>query len=142
MSHPIYEKYRSLHPVNEEAVTNAILQQMVNAPQRELGDFYAQDPKLGQFYLVRDSDHPGKVLEYVPDAQRDTSVTTLYLDHPCLATRQALLDARKEIIEAIERTCLAMPGTMTVGDQGRGKEFHLFELGTAQLLDVLYHFSK
>ena len=140
--HPIYEKYRAVTPLNDEQVTNAILGQMVKAPKADLADFYARDPRVGQFYLVRDSDHKGKVLEYVPDMIADTSVTTLYAEHPIFATRQALIDARKEIIEAIERTLLAMPGTPTVRDEGRGKEFHLFELGTAQLLDVLNHFTK
>lgn len=142
MAHPIYEKYRNVKPISDDNITNIILQQMVSAPKSELADFYARDPHAGQFYLVRDSDHAGKVLEYVPDMIADTSVTTLYIDEPIFATRQALIDARKEIIEAIERTCLAMPGTMTVRDTPRGKDFHLFELGTAQLLDVLFHFSK
>lgn len=138
---PNAEKYEGIVVLNDDTVTNAILKQMVDAPQSELSDFYAQDARTGQFYLVRDSDYPGKVLEYVPDAKRDTSVTTLYVEHPFFATRQALLNARKDLIESIERRALAMPGTMTILDEGRQKHCHLFELGTAQLFDIYKQLS-
>lgn len=142
MSHPIFEKYRSLAPVNDEQATNALLQVLVNVPRDRLADYYGASAKCGRFYLLRHDSQPGRVLEYVPDLQQDTSVTTLYAEHPIFESRQRLIDAREEIIAAIEQLLLAVPGTTTVLDEGRGKQFHLFELGTAQLLDVLNHFAN
>lgn len=139
--HPIFEKYRSLQPLNNDVATTALLTVLVETPRERLADFYGASTHGGRFYLLRHDSQPGKVLEYVPDLQQDTSVTTLYDEHPIFESRQKLIEAREEIIQAIDELLLAVPGTVTVRDVARNKEFHLFELGTAQLLDVLNHFA-
>lgn len=142
MTHPVLEKYRSLTPLNDEAATNALLLTLVGIPHGRLHDFFGASAHGGRFYLLRHESQPGKVLEYVPDAISDSSVTTLYQEHPVFESRQRLVDAREEIISAIDVLLMSVPGTATVLDEGRGKQFPLAELGTAQLYDVLQHFYK
>jgi hypothetical protein len=141
MTHPVFEKYRSLAPLNDEAVTNALLTILVKTPRERLSALYGASAMGGRFYMIRHESQPGKVLEYVPDVAQDSSVSTLYAEHPIFERRQRLIDAREEIVSAIDHLLLAIPGTTTVLDEGRGKQVHLLELGTAQLLDVLNHFA-
>lgn len=141
MSHPILHKYRTLRPVNDEAKVNLLLEIMVQTSPSVREGMYAHSAEAGRFYLFRHDSAPGKVLEYVPDYENDTSVTTLCEEHPIFESRQALLDAREEIIRAIDQLLMAVPNTATVLDSGRGRQFRLPELGTAQLIDVLQHFS-
>lgn len=141
MSHPILEKYRDLCPVNDEKTVNALLGLMVELPSSRWSDLFAQSRAGGRLYMFRHESHPNRAVEYVPDNAQDTSVSTLYAEHPIFESRQKLLDAREEIIGAIDHLLMAIPNTATVRDDGRGREFTLPELGTAQLLDVLKHFS-
>lgn len=141
MSHPILEKYRDLRGVNDENAVNAMLGLLVSYRLERQAEFFAQSRNGGRFYLFRNDAFPGKVIEYVPDYDQETSVTTLYGEHSIFESRQKLLNAREEIIGAIDHLLLAVPNTTTVMDTGRGKEFKLPELGTAQLLDVLNHFA-
>lgn len=138
----ILEKYRSLTPVNDENLVNAMLTALVECSPERQREFFALSRNGGRFYLFRHSAFPGRVIEYVPDYDQDTSVTTLYEEHPIFESRKALIDAREEIIGEIDRTLLAIPNTTTVRDEGREKDFKLPELGTAQLLDVLGYFTK
>ena len=142
MSHPIVEKYRTLHPINDEDATHKLLAILIDLPQDRLSEHYGASSGAGRFYLFRHESVPGKVIEYVPDHHMDSSVTTLYLEHPIFESRQRLVDTRAEIISAIDHLLLAVPNTTTVRDEGRSKEFSLRELGTAQLLDVLEHFAR
>lgn len=141
MSHPVLVKYRSLQPLNDEETTNKLLKIMVEMPDIEHVKYFGRSSKAGRFFLIRHESVPGKVIEYVPDIHDDSSVSTLYEDHPIFASKQDLINAREEIIEAIDRVFLAVPNTVTVKDLGREKELFLPELGTAQLLDVLKKFS-
>lgn len=141
MSHPVLEKYRDLRPVSDDATTNLLLTILTELPRGRQAGLFAQSRNGGRFYLFRHESVPGKVVEYVPDYAQDTSVTTLYEEHSVFESRQRLLDAREEVIAAIDHLLLAVPNTATVRDEGRNKEFKLPELGTAQLLDVLQHFS-
>lgn len=141
MSHPVLAKYRSLQPLNDEETANKLLRIMVEMPDVEHVKYFGRSSKAGRFFLIRHESVPDHVIEYVPDIQDDSSVSTLYVDHPIFASKQALIDAREEIIEAIDRIFLAVPNTVTVKDLGREKELFLPELGTAQLLDVLQKFS-
>lgn len=142
MTHPVLEKYRSLKPINDESATTALLGILVATPPARLSNFFGVSVRGGRFYLLRHESHPGKVLEYVPDMDTDSSVTTLYAEHPVFESRQSLIEAREEVINAIDVLLMSVPGTATVLDEGRGKQFSLAELGTAQLYDVLNHFYK
>lgn len=141
MSHPVLAKYRSVQPLDDEETVNKLLKIMVELPNAEHAEYFGRSSKAGRFFLIRHESVPDRVIEYIPDIQDDSSVTTLYVNHPIFASKQALIDAREEIIEAIDRIFLAMPNTVTVKDLGREKELFLPELGTAQLLDVLAKFS-
>lgn len=142
MSTTIIEKYKSIDPLNDEATTHALLQLLVDVPNERKAAYYAQDINAGRVYLFRHDSFPGKVIEYVPGLPGDDSVTTLYAEHPIFASRQALLEARKELIGAIDHILMAVPNTVVVRDDGRERDVFLQELGTAQLLDTLVHFNQ
>lgn len=142
MSTEIIEKYKTVDPLNDEATTNALLQLLVDTPRERHGEFYAHDHHAGRVYLFRHPQFPGKVIEYVPGLPGDDSVTTLYNEHPIFASRQALLDARKELIAAINYLLMAVPHSVVVQDLGRERPVLLIEMGTAQLLDTLVHFNQ
>lgn len=142
MSTTTIQKYKDIDPINDEATTHGLMQMLVDTPRTRLGDFFAQDTVAGRVYLFRNDAFPGKLIEYVPGLPGDDSVTTLYGEHRIFASRQALLDARKELIESIERVLMAVPNTTVVRDNGRGRDVFLSELGTAQLLDTLIHFNQ
>lgn len=142
MSTATIEKFRTINPLNDEATTNALLQLLVDTPRERQADFYGADTRAGRVYLFRHDSFPGKVLEYVPGLPGDDSVTTLYDEHAVFSSRQALVDARKELIGAIEHILMAVPNTTVVRDMGRERDVFLLELGTAQLFDTLVHFNQ
>lgn len=135
----IIGKYRSLKTVNDEDTVNrlsAIMVERFKGTPPILGAFIANTRLSGTAICFRHDSAPGLVLEYVPDNEADTSVTTLYQEHPIFQSRQSLIDARTEVISAIDKHFMAIPNTATVKDEGRNnKEFFFIELGTAQLID-------
>lgn len=133
----VIEKYRNLVVVNDEDTVNAMQGVMVKLPESFLLHCYSYSSKSGRAIVFRDERFPGFVMEYIPDQANDTSVTTLYADHSIFQSAQSHVDAREEIIAAIDSHFMAVPNTVTVMDGGRNKECFLVELGTAQLLDVL-----
>jgi hypothetical protein len=140
MSHPVLEKYRDLRVLKDQASVDALWKVMIAADPLKLESWFARSPHAGRVIMVMDDNvAPGKILEYVPDIADDTSVTTLYDScNQIFATRQSLVDAREEIIAAIDHRLMSVPNTATVMDCGRdNKHFTLPELGTAQLLDTL-----
>ena len=140
MSHPVLTKYRDLRVLKDQESVDALWRIMIAAPRSKLKEWFARSPHAGRAILIRDDKiAPGKILEYVPDVNENTSVTTLYdSSHRIFATRQSLVDAREEIIQAIDHHLMSIPNTATVKDCGRAnKEFTLPELSTAQLLDTL-----
>lgn len=143
MTHPVLHKYRDLAVAKDQPIVDKLWLCMVAATPQQIERWSAHSERAGRFVMIRHGDiAPGLVLEYVPDLQNDTSVTTLYGEHFIFTTRQHLLDARVEIIDAINAIIRAIPNSATVKDGGRdNKEFLLAELGTAQLLQVLAQFS-
>ena len=132
----IIEKYRGVKVVNDEETVNRLSALMVDRSLYGAGTVITHTTLSGTAVIFRHDSAPGLVLEYIPDLERDTSVTTLYRDHPIFQSRQSLIDARTEIISAIDRHFMAIPNTATVKDEGRNnKEFFFIELGTAQLID-------
>lgn len=142
MSHPVVEKYRSLVTMNDDGIVNKMLGILVEVPKDRLEQFYAGSTNGGRLYVYRNAEVCDGVVEYIPDHANETSVTTLYREHPMFESRAKLIATREEVISAIDRVLMALPGTTTIYDEGRNKELYLAELGTAQLLDVLKHFSS
>lgn len=142
MSTEVIQKYKDINPINDEKTTHTLMQMLVDTPRDRLAAFYAGSAAAGRFYLFKNDQFPDKLIEYVPGLPGDDSVTTLFSGHRIFETRATLLAARTELIEAIERLLMAVPGTAVVRDEGREREVHLHELGVAQLLDTLIHFSQ
>lgn len=141
MTNIVLNKYRTINPVNDVQKTDAMLRVLVEIPNERQEDMWIRDGNYGNICLYRDDRFPGFVLEYAQGTQ-DDSVTTLYTDNGLFKTRQQVLDTRKEIIDEIGRLLLALPQTVVVYDAGRERDSFLRELGTAQLYDVLAHFSS
>lgn len=138
MNHTL-EKYRSLKPINDETTVNAMLTILVEIPPSLQESFWIRENDVGSLCLYENEMFPNKVLEYV-QGSADDSVTTLYGPNPIFNSRQALIEARQELIAEIGRSLLALPSTVAVYDSGRERQVMLKELGTAQLYDVLAHF--
>jgi hypothetical protein len=142
MSTETIQKYKTINPVNDETTTHAMMQMLVDANKGQLASFFGASAGAGRFYLFKTERFPGMVLEYVPGNDGSDSVSTLCTEHPIFASRQALIDAREELIGAIERVLMAVPNTTVVRDNGRERDCFLTELGTVQLLDTLIHFNQ
>lgn len=140
MNNSVLEKYRSLRHVNDENIVNAIFDRLIVIPANQQGQYWIRDAEAGQICTYEDDRFPGKVLEYVMGTQED-SVSTLYEGHPIFESRARLVDVRKEIIAEIARLFLAVPSVLTLWDDGRGRQVHLRELGTLQLLDMLAYMT-
>lgn len=141
MSNPTLSHYhRHLRPINDDQKTDAMLALLVKVPGERQNDFWIRGSDSGTLCLWENEAFPGVVLEYVQGSQED-SVTTLYESCPMLATRQSLIDTRTSLINEIGALLMALPSTIAVYDGGREREAMLNELGTAQLIDVLAHFS-
>lgn len=137
----VLEKFRTLRPITDDQTVMAMLAILVNLSREQQRDMWFADKDSGRVCLFRHGEFPGKVLEYVWGT-KDDSVSTLYEEHPIFATRQALINARKEVRDEIGRLTLSLPSTIVVGDAGRGRDAYLYELGTAQMIDTLEHFAK
>lgn len=142
MINAVIEKYRSLAVINDSDIAGRLEKVLADTPIEEMVDLFAHSSKGGMLFMLRHESAPGIVMEYVSDQANEQSVMTLYQDHPAFVSKQSLIDAREEIIAVIDRHFMAVPNTVTVVDEGRGKEYFLVELGTAQLLDVLGILSK
>ena len=141
MSNSTLYKYRGIKPLNEPETTDKLLSILVDIPHHLQDRMWIRD-NTGSVCIFRHDSAPGRVIEYV-QGSADDSVTTLYEDCPELSTMQAVLEARKELITAIGVATMAIPSTIAVRDEGRGRsEVPLRELGIAQLQDVLAHFTN
>jgi hypothetical protein len=141
MSQIILAKYRTLRPINDDETVNRLLAILVGLPINEHQNLFGHSAHAGRFFLFKHDSAPGKVLEYVPDIESDSSITTLYDEHPIFESRQTLIKAREEIIHGLDEILLSVPNSATVLDRGRGKQLSFPELGTAQLLDTLAIFT-
>ena len=138
----LLEKYKHLEPVNDMNLVQQAWEQMVEMSMQEQQPYWVEDHDAGSIFLLGFYDTDSKqnyFLEYIKGKTYpfDDSVTTLYRAAPEFGERQRLVDVRKEIISEIGRLFLSLPSVVTIFDQGRSREAHLNELGTAQLLDVL-----
>lgn len=141
MSNPTLHKYRNVRPLNDTSKVEAMLAILVEIPNEAQSGFWIRETRAGNVCIFRHAAFPGVVLEYA-QGTKDDSVTTIYEDGPEFVTLQAIIDMRAELIAEIGRVLFAIPSTVTVRDEGREREVALVELGTAQLIDVLAHFTQ
>lgn len=141
MTNPTMNKYRTIRPINDVAVTDAMLRVLIEIPNAKQEDFWIRDQKVGNVCLYRDSRFPGKLVEYV-QGSKDDSVTTLLEDNGLFQSRKQVVDMREDLIMEIAKLLMALPGTVLVMDEGRERKVFLRELGTAQLFDVLVNFAQ
>lgn len=140
MSNPVLHKYRDITPLSDDATTDAMLRILVDIHPQEQQRWWIKNQNVGFVCIFTHEKFPGKVIEYVQGSQED-SVTTLYDMHPIFADLARLEQVRNELITEIGVTLMALPASVLVYDAGREREAPLKELGTAQLMDVLAHFT-
>lgn len=137
MSNEIVLKYKSLRPLNEITATNGLWIEMANMPILEQQPYWIQSQEVGNLFLYSDQKKfPNRFIEYVKGSQ-DDSVTTLYENNRVLGDRSLYIKARKELMNEIGAKLFLLPSLVTIYDEGRQRDAHLIELGTAQLLDIL-----
>jgi hypothetical protein len=132
----ILDKFKDLEPTYNEAITNAMLIALVATPNNRQDDMWIRDGVAGNVCVYKDNRYPNHVIEYVLGS-KDDSVTTLFIGHPVFASRQLLIDLRKELITGIAVATMSLPSTVMVRDEGRERDAYLMELGTAQLVDIM-----
>lgn len=124
-----------IRPVSDEQTVNRLLSILVELTPEAQKDFWFRDERAGNVCLFAHESAPGKILEYV-QGRRDDSITTLYVVSAVFASRQALIDARNDMMTEISAGMFTIPGAIGIFDEGREREVYLKEMGTAQLLDL------
>jgi len=140
MSNAVLEKYRTIAPSNDQQIVEAMWRKMLDLTEEQAKFRWHKSEETGFVFLFTDERYPGYVLEYVQGTKND-SVTTLYKYSREFATLKTLAGVREDLIREIGRVLLSIPGAVLVRDEGREREVTLKELGTAQLQDVLAHFT-
>lgn len=140
MSNSVLTKYREITPVNNEDVTNGLLKILVEMDADQQMPFWTRSSTSGSVCIFKNDAFPEYTIEYVQGVE-DDSVTTLYRNTRLLADRDIAVAVRDDLIDEIGRVLLALPSTVAVQDSGRDRQAMLKELGTAQLMDVLAHFT-
>lgn len=137
MSYAIYEKYKDITPVADDNAVTTIQLRIMNKTKRDLRKYRIKDSIGGSLYLFSDSDFPDRILEIVPTTIAESNATTLYIWHPIFGSPVALMNARKEMIQAIAAAFLSHPEGIAVHDEGQERDVSLAEHGTAQLIDQM-----
>lgn len=141
MSNSVLTKYRTIRPVNDIDATNSLLSILVEIANEQQNRFWVRSEVTGAVCLFKHDSHPSRVLEYV-QGSKDDSVTTLYEENSFMTDCGQLSRVREELINEIGIVLMALPSTVAVHDGGRDRQAMLKELGTAQLMDVLAHFTN
>lgn len=138
MSNLVSKHYQALKPVKDIASINKLWKKMIDMGIKEQQKYWIKDQFVGEIMLMTDEVlAPNKVIEYVNGFKRDDSVTTLYEANILFGDKSIYVAKRREIIEAIAGKFLTLPSVVTIKDEGRGRNVHLQEMSTAQLLDTL-----
>lgn len=140
MSNSVLTKYRNLRPMNNQEIVDGMWRHMVALTVPEAEHRWLKSEDTGFVFLYTHKDYPNVVLEYVQGSKND-SVTTIYEYSTEVSSLDQVRKVREELINEIGRVLLALPSTVVVRDEGREREVALKELGTAQLMDVLAHFT-
>ena len=141
MSNAILTKYHAITPLIDDETTDSMLKVLVEIPAHEQQRFWMRNQAVGNVCIYTSDAHPGKIIEYVQGSQED-SVTTLYAANTIFNDLAVLEKVRSDLINEIGAVLMRLPSTIGVYDNGRGRQIALKELGTAQLMDTLAHFTN
>jgi hypothetical protein len=132
----VISKYGTLHTINDEVMTDAMLKRFTELPEARHQDLWIRDAVVGDVGIFIDDRYPNKVIEVVMGAE-ESSVTTLFETSPIFFSRSELADARKDIMLEIGVATASLPSMIAIKDEGRGRDVVLREMSTAQLIDIL-----
>jgi hypothetical protein len=125
-----------------ESVANTLLAEFNEQPEHKRKAAFAQSKTGGGVYLYRTENpkmaaYKDIILEIIPSPIDGAFITCLYAPHPVFASPGETVKAREQLIEMIERMYGATPGAIVVPDATRGRNIHLYEFATQQLIDRL-----
>lgn len=131
----VLEKYRSkIVPVNyADSIVDELLGHLVKSSDMQ----WCVNDKVGMFCLFRHKSYPDYVLEYVKGSNGD-SISTLYHKNSIFNDISEFERVRYELMKEIAVGLCSLPSYVTFWDEGRGKQVAMREMGTAQLMDVLF----
>lgn len=133
----LLNKYKDLQPISDDKTTQAIAEELMGLPDKEMEKFFAGNERAGAVFLYESPNHKGKVLELVMGMLKDDHISTLFVPHPKMGTRQSWLDLRVELIEGVEKVFNAPKGLCAIMDHSRARHVALPEFSTAQLYDLI-----
>ena len=133
-------KHRDIKPVNDVADAEQLLSHLVELDPIKQQLYWIKSEEIGFVCVYQHPDVPNRVIEYVQGTKSD-SVSTLYEGNEKIADLERLAEVRRELMGEIGAVLMRLPSTIAVYDGGREREAALKELGTAQLMDVLAHFT-
>lgn len=130
------DKCSKLKTVNNNAIADEMLKRLTENPHTGL---WVREPDtIGDVALFHDDRYKGMFIEVVVGLGADVScVTTLFEDNGLLRGAEELKAMRKELMTEIGVLTRSLPSAVAIHDEGRGRDVHLREMGTAQLYDIL-----
>ncbi|MEZ2310826.1 hypothetical protein AB6809_29700 [Paraburkholderia sp. RCC_158] len=123
--------------MSDEDKLYTILGELENRTDDEKKAIFAQSRKGGGVFLFESAHFPGHIVEYIPGVMVNDSISCMFSPHKTLAEPRLLLQLREELVEAIERVNMAVPGSLRKVDPARHRDLLLIEMSTMQLVDVL-----
>lgn len=133
----VLDMHRDVVAVNSTQIALGLSQLLRAKTLEEQRQYFGGSHAYGFTWLFRDdAKYPGKVMETVTSPHGD-AITSIYLNHNCLATIGELARSRELLIKAVADQAGLSPDAVGVDDAGRGRPLGLAELATAQLIDLL-----
>jgi hypothetical protein len=123
--------------VRDEDKLYTILGELQNQSEGQKQAIFAQSRQGGGVFLFESKHFPGHIVEYIPGVMVNDSISCMFKPHKLLAEARLLLQLREELVAAIERVNMAVPGSLRKVDPARHRDLLLIEMSSMQLVDVL-----
>lgn len=101
--------------------------------------FYVAGDRSGKAMLIPYTNEQGVhcYIEVAISLDSEDSITSCVESDQMFANKTMWVDARTALIDEIAVIMQTMPKAITVMDEGRGRQVHLHEMGTMQLVEIL-----
>lgn len=133
----VINKYASIKTVTNDKLVEEITEELRKLPETEMKEYFAGTERTGAVFLYESKKSPGNVVEVVQGLNANDRISTLFVGHPLMGTKQTWLDARAEMMRAAESVFGAPEGCLALMDHARGRHVMLQEMSTAQIYDLV-----
>lgn len=131
-------KFENLRAIPKSSGRVTVIQEQVQKLSQDSKRLlFAQSTVGGGVFIYESKQFPNQILEIVAGVRADDLMSCLYEPHPMFNTPGEAIKAREELIQLLERMHMAIPGTLVIDDQGRGRKVELRELVTMQIVDMI-----